>query len=68
MTAPLAGEPADMPVADRAVAGTTAAAQWIHSQAAEPPEATMTAITTSVATLESTTKITRSGLYTTPRA
>jgi site-specific recombinase XerD len=36
MSAPLAGEPAAMPVADRTVAGTTAAAQWAQIQAVAP--------------------------------
>jgi site-specific recombinase XerD len=36
MTAPLAHEPAAVQVADRTVAGTTAAAQWIQIQAAAP--------------------------------
>jgi site-specific recombinase XerD len=36
MTAPQASEPAAMPVADRTVAGTTAAAQWARIRAAAP--------------------------------
>jgi hypothetical protein len=36
MTAPLAHDPAAVPVADRTVAGTTAAAQWAQIQAQAP--------------------------------
>lgn len=36
MTAPMVGEPAVMPVADRTVAGTTAAAQWAQIQTQAP--------------------------------
>jgi hypothetical protein len=36
MTSPLADQPAAVPVADRTVAGTTAAAQWAQIQAQAP--------------------------------